>query len=90
MAWYSNPPAEQKITPGARRLLKAIAARDEGVGVRFESEPRSRWRMHGTSMVFNAQTFRTLESLGLIDVGNGHTDPVRITAAGRVAVGGEF
>lgn len=25
-----------------------------------------------------------------IDVGNGHTDPVRITAAGRVAVGGEF
>lgn len=87
MTWYSEP-TEQKLTPGSRKLLKAIAARDEGNGVVFESEPRSRWRLHGTSMVFNAQTFRALNALALINVGNGHGDPVRITAAGRAEIEG--
>lgn len=88
MSWYSEAPAEQKITPGALKLLQAIAARDEGKGVLFETEPRSRWRLHGTSLVFNARTFRLLDALALIDVGDGHGDPIRITAAGRAAVEG--
>jgi len=88
MPWYTEAPAEQKITPSGRKLLQAIAVRDEGNGVVFESEPRSRWRLHGTSMVFNAQTFRTLDALALIDVGDGHGDPVRITVAGRAVVEG--
>ncbi len=87
MAWYSNPPAETKLTPSALKLLKAIASHDKGAGVQFETEPRSRWRLHGTSMVFNAQTFRLLDALGFIDVGDGHGDPVRITTAGRAALG---
>ncbi|MCZ0983841.1 hypothetical protein O1L60_44570 [Streptomyces diastatochromogenes] len=31
----------------------------------------------------NDRTFHPLESAGLIDVGDGSTDPVRITDAGR-------
>lgn len=88
MTWYAEEPAEQKITPSGRKLLQAIAARDEGNGVLFEVEPRSRWRLYGTSMVFNARTFRPLDALALIEVGDGHGDPVRITAAGRAAVEG--
>jgi len=88
-AWYSTEAAERKLTPSGIKLLKAIAARDYGNGVVFESEPRSRWRLTGTTLVFNTQTFRTLDALSFIDVGDGHADPVRITEAGRVAIGGD-
>jgi len=88
-AWYSTEAADRKLTPSGIKLLKAIAARDYGNGVVFESEPRSRWRLNGTTLVFNARTFRPLDSLGLIDVGDGHGDPVRITEAGRAAIGGD-
>lgn len=86
-AWYSTEAAERKLTPSGIKLLKTIASRDYGNGVVFETEPRSRWRLHGTTLVFNAQTFRTLVALALIDVGDGHGDPVRITDAGRTALG---
>ena len=88
-AWYSTEAAERKLTPSSIKLLRVIAARDDGNGVVFESEPRSRWRLHGTTLVFNARTFRVLDALAFINVGDGHGDPVRITDAGRAAIGGE-
>lgn len=62
-------------------LLKLIAKADAGEGVVFESQPRCRWA-YG-ARVFNVRTFYPLDRRGLIDVGNGHSDPVRITEAGR-------
>jgi len=88
-AWYSTEASGRKLTPGGIKLLKAIAACDYGNGVIFESEPRSRWRLHGTTLVFNTQTFRILDALAFINVGDGHADPVRITDAGRAAIGGD-
>lgn len=62
-------------------LLLLIGVYDNGDGIKFETRPRSRWAYAGR--VFNTRTFYPLESEGLIDVGNGHTDPVKITEAGR-------
>lgn len=77
------PKTAPKLGPGARQLLKKIAEHDTGDGVDFESAPRGRWRMADTDYVVNVRTFRYLDSVGLIDVGNGYTDPVRLTEAGR-------
>jgi hypothetical protein len=65
----------------SRELLSLIGEHDTGAGITFETRPRSRWAY--ADRVFNTRTFYPLESEGLIDVGNGHTDPVRITDAGR-------
>jgi hypothetical protein len=62
-------------------LLALIAEQDAGEGIVFEPAPRSRWAYAGRT--FNTRTFYPLASEGLIDVGNGHTDPVKITQAGR-------
>lgn len=62
-------------------LLRLIGAHDDGDGITFGSRPRARWAY--ADRVFNARTFYPLDAAGLIDVGNGHSDPVRITDAGR-------
>ena len=75
--------AQPRPKPAALRLLRTIDALDRGDGVEFHSAPRGRWRLPGTGYTVNDATFGALERDGLIDVGNGHSDPVKITAAGR-------
>jgi len=83
---WSSPPA--KLTAAARTLLRQIADHDHGSGVLFEVMPRARWAHPNTLAVFNSRTFYPLADRGLIDVGNGHTDPVKLTAAGRAYLEG--
>jgi hypothetical protein len=75
-----------QLAPGARKLLQAIADRDTGEGVRFVTAPYGRWQMDGTDYYVNDRTFHPLASRDFIDIGNGRTDPVRITTAGRRAL----
>ncbi|WP_157251098.1 hypothetical protein [Nonomuraea typhae] len=72
-----------QLGPGASKLLRIINDHDEGEGVEFVPAPYGRWRLAGSTYVVNTRTFRVLAARGLIDVGNGHTDPVRATQAGR-------
>jgi hypothetical protein len=78
--WTGDAP----LRPSVFNLLRVIADNDAGEGVDFEDAPRGRWRLAGGDYVVNADTFHVLNRLGLIDVGNGHLDPTRITEAGRV------
>ncbi|MEU8139018.1 hypothetical protein [Streptodolium elevatio] len=71
------------LSPSALKLLRAIADHDTGHGVAFHREPCARWRLAGTFYTVNNRTFGPLVDLGLVDVGNGQTDPVTLTAAGR-------
>ncbi|MEU5298022.1 hypothetical protein [Streptomyces umbrinus] len=71
------------ITPASIKLLRTIAEKDDGHGVVFHTEPRSRWRLDGSRYTVNARTFFPLAGNGLVDVGNGSTDPVKITPEGR-------
>lgn len=73
----------ETLPPGPTKLLRTLAREDLGSGVKFEYAPHGRWRMEGSTYVVNDRTFHPLDRFGLIDVGNGHTDPVRITEAGR-------
>lgn len=72
-----------QLTPAARKLLKILADHDTGEGVQFVTAPAGRWQMDGTDYFVNDRTFHPLVSRGFVDIGDGHTDPVRITAAGR-------
>ncbi len=74
-------PADLK--PSVRKLLQAIADNDTGHGVLFNHARAGRWQMEGSTYAVNDRTFHPLTARDLIDIGNGHTDPVRITAAGR-------
>jgi hypothetical protein len=71
------------LPPGPLKLLRTIAREDLGAGVKFEHAPYGRWRMEGSTYAVNDRTFHVLDARGLIDVGNGQSDPVRITEAGR-------
>ncbi|GCD44128.1 hypothetical protein [Streptomyces paromomycinus] len=71
------------LKPAALRLLREIARRDAGDGVVFVSTPCGRWRLNGTPYVVADRTFHLLDTAGYVDVGNGHTDPVRVTRPGR-------
>ncbi|SED10707.1 hypothetical protein SAMN05216489_02532 [Streptomyces sp. 3213] len=71
------------LSPATLRLLREIAQRDTGAGVAFSSAPHGRWQMDGTTYRVNARTFHPLDAADFIDVGNGHTDRVKVTAAGR-------
>ncbi|GIH95346.1 hypothetical protein ACFFMN_23580 [Planobispora siamensis] len=71
------------LRPSWQKLLRTIAAHDTGDGVMFDSAPRGRWRMRGSTYTVNTDTFRVLDRFGMVDVGNGHTDPVRLTDDGR-------
>lgn len=74
------------LTAAERRLLRLLAVWDSGDGVHFADQPRGRNRHPATDAVFNDGTFRPLSRVGLIDVGDGRRDPVRITDAGREAL----
>ncbi|MEV1042958.1 hypothetical protein AB0J01_41320 [Streptomyces sp. NPDC050204] len=76
-------PVSPDLRPAAITLLRTIARLDTGTGVTFRHAPAGRWRLEDGSYAVNDRTFHPLESAGLIDVGDGSTDPVRITAAGR-------
>ncbi|WP_381796491.1 hypothetical protein [Streptomyces niveus] len=80
--------AELPLSRTVLALLRTIADRDTGSGVLFVSAPCGRWRLDGTRRVFANRTFFPLDSHGLVDIGNGHTDPVRITDAGRSHLAG--
>ena len=71
------------LKPAARKLLQTIADNDTGHGVLFKSARAGRWQMEGSTYTVNDRTFHPLAAHDLVDIGNGHTDPVRITAAGR-------
>jgi hypothetical protein len=71
-----------------RKLLQTIADRDTGDGVMFVSAPRGRWQMDGTNYTVNDRTFHPLVDLGFLEIGNGRTDPVRVTGAGRAYLAG--
>ncbi|MFD7661267.1 hypothetical protein [Streptomyces sp. NPDC059788] len=71
------------LKPAALRLLREIAQRDAGDGVAFVSAPCGRWRLDGTTYVVADRTFHPLDAAGYVDVGNGRTDPVRLTRAGH-------
>jgi hypothetical protein len=77
-----------KLPTASRTLLRTIADNDDGHGVRFHHAPYGRWRLDGTQHVVNDRTFFPLHTHGFIDIGNGHTDPVRITDAGRTFLEG--
>ncbi|CAM5325964.1 MULTISPECIES: hypothetical protein [Streptomyces] len=78
---------EPTLKPAALRLLREIARADTGQGVVFMSAPCGRWRLDGTAYVVADRTFHPLDAAGYVDVGNGRTDPVRITHAGRAHLG---
>ncbi|MFB7649344.1 hypothetical protein ACFC0S_16200 [Streptomyces sp. NPDC056084] len=83
-----QPPASPEAAPPALRpaavtLLRTLGRLDTGSGVTFHHAPAGRWRLEDGSYTVNDRTFHPLESAGLIDVGDGSTDPVRITDAGR-------
>lgn len=71
------------LAPASLKLLRVIAEHDDGHGVLFHTEPRCRWRLDGSRYTVNARTFFPLDSDELVDVGDGHTTPVKITPAGR-------
>jgi hypothetical protein len=73
----------QPLTRASLVLLRTIDTQDQGDGVVFIVAPRSRWTLPGTNYTVNSETFRVLGQYGLIDVGNGHGDPVRLTIVGR-------
>ncbi|WP_263165453.1 hypothetical protein [Streptomyces sp. SCSIO ZS0520] len=73
--------SDRPVIPAASlRLLRELAEHD---AVTFTPMPRARWRHPHTGTVFNDRTFHPLDKHALIHVGDGHTDPVRITPAGR-------
>lgn len=78
---------DKKLTVTERRLLRLLAAWDDGDGVQFEDAPAGRCVHPQTGARFNERTFRPLDAAGLVDVGNGRSDPVKILPAGRKAVG---
>ncbi|MFE4577123.1 hypothetical protein [Streptomyces chartreusis] len=65
------------------KLLQTIADNDAGNGVLFVSAPCGRWQMDGTSYTVADRTFHPLTARDFIDIGNGRTDPVKLTVAGR-------
>lgn len=71
------------LKPAAHTLLQRIADNDTGHGVLFNQARAGRWQMEGSTYTVNDRTFHPLAARDLIDIGNGHTDPVRITKAGR-------
>ncbi|TYB71182.1 hypothetical protein FXF51_01730 [Nonomuraea sp. PA05] len=74
----------RRLPPGAHTLLKTIAEHDDGDGVMFDPAPYGRWTLRGSDYAVNRSTFHTLAvARGFIDVGDGFTNPVRITQAGR-------
>ncbi|MGI5469474.1 hypothetical protein [Streptomyces sp. CA-132043] len=80
---HPTPSPRAAIKPAALRLLREIARQDAGDGVLFVPAPCGRWRMDGTTYVVADRTFHPLDASGYVDVGNGSTDPVRVTRAGR-------
>ncbi|WP_405536386.1 hypothetical protein OG787_24500 [Streptomyces sp. NBC_00075] len=76
-------PSQPVLKPAALRLLREIGQRDTGDGVLFDSAPCGRWRLAGTAYTVADRTFYPLDSAALVNVGNGRTDPVRLTHAGR-------
>ncbi|MFI7307819.1 hypothetical protein [Streptomyces hygroscopicus] len=70
------------------KLLQTIADHDTGDGVLFVSAPCGRWQMNGTPYTVNDRTFHPLAAHGLIDIGDGRTDPVKVTATGRAYLAG--
>lgn len=77
---------EGHLTTAERRLLRLLADWDSGDGVHFADQPRGRNLHPATGATFNDRTFRPLHRAGLINVGDGRRDPVRITDTGRVAL----
>lgn len=74
------------FTRTEQRLLHLLADWDSGDGVHFADQPRGRNLHPATGDTFNDATFRPLSAAGLVDVGDGRADPVRITDAGRAAL----
>ncbi|WP_157857324.1 hypothetical protein [Streptomyces yerevanensis] len=82
-AWARSEQRTVSLPPAALRLLREIAQRDTGAGVAFSSAPYGRWQMDGTAYKVNDRTFHPLDAADFIDIGNGRTDRVKVTAAGR-------
>lgn len=76
------------LSRSVRTLLQTIADLDDGYGVLFHSAPCGRWRLDGTHYTVNDRTFHPLSTLGFVDIGNGRTDPVKATTAGRAYLAG--
>lgn len=70
-------------------LLQTIADRDSGDGVLFVSAPYGRWQLDGTTYTVNDRSFHPLDAYGFVDIGDGRTDPVKVTAAGRAFLTGD-
>ncbi|MGW3493374.1 hypothetical protein [Streptomyces sp. NPDC001020] len=70
------------------KLLQTIANNDAGEGVLFVSAPCGRWQMDGSPYTVNDRTFHPLTARDFIDIGDGRTDPVKVTAAGRAYLAG--
>ncbi len=77
-----------KLSRGVRTLLQTIADQDDGHAVLFHHAPRGRWRLDGTQYTVNDRTFHPLDALGFVDIGDGRTDRVKVTAAGRAYLAG--
>lgn len=77
-----------ELKPAVKKLLQTIADNDTGHGVLFKHARAGRWQMEGSVYAVNDHTFHPLASRGLIDIGDGHKDPVRITDAGRAYLAG--
>lgn len=74
------------ISPAAQRLLRELARRDTGDGVRACYSGRDRWHLAGTSTdgLYNTRNFPALCSAGLATGWDEYGEsPVRITEAGR-------
>lgn len=88
MATGSRWELHTTLTSTSIEILASIA-KFEGepevreTGVLFTHMPRGRTKHPRTGRVYNERSFWPLENRGLIDVGNGRTDPVLTTRAGR-------
>lgn len=70
------------LSPTVLRLLREIDALDDGSGV-GSKQVRNGWILDGSKRAYSHHTFRALDGLGVIDVGNGNTDPAKILPIGR-------
>lgn len=69
------------LTPAVLRLLRDLDRLDTGDGVK-STIIRNGWQVEGGGR-YSHHTFRELDGIGVIDVGNGFGDPAKILPVGR-------
>src|SRR5258708_6865902 len=73
------------LTRAAQALLNEIARHDPAGGALAAYTSYGRYRFGSSSRDWNRETFRRLFRLDLISGWDSHTDPIRLTDAGRCA-----